>query len=103
MAAILALSLRRLGRIEVVTLVPAVEAKAEDGREPILEFYYLVRKFHCTFFFKNKSRFQTNVGRLACIFFTWCLLHSLRCDRLSGVLIVVSGQLQTFFVLYLAD
>lgn len=27
------------------------------------------------------------------IFLTWCLLHSLRCDRLSALLIVVSGQL----------
>ena len=33
-AAILALSLRRLGRIEVVTLGPGVEAKGEDEREP---------------------------------------------------------------------
>ena len=33
-AAILALSLRRLGRLEVVTLALGVEAEGEDEREP---------------------------------------------------------------------
>ena len=71
MAAILALSLRRLGRIEVVTLVPGVEAKGEVGREPKktqARILLLVQKISLHFLFKNKSRFQTNVGRCSAHF-----------------------------------
>ena len=61
---------RRLGRIEVVTLGPDVEAKktGENQRKRKLEFYYLASKFHYTFFFTNESRFQTNVGRYSAHF-----------------------------------
>lgn len=62
---------RRLGRIEVVTLGPGVEAKGEDGREPKktqARILLLGQKISLHFLFKNESRFQTNVGQYSAHF-----------------------------------